>query len=513
MRNFRCNPGPRPAPAILLALATSLAALPSLHAQSIAESTATTSVPVPFLVAANSVPEATTNAVPVNSVPPVAANSAPVDESTNSAPLSPASTTSAPGSATDDSTPSPGEMSAPATELVGPPAPGSLSAPAGPPTDGAMPGNNPAVTDITNQPGAAAGLGQRRLPFYFGFDLGEMYDDNILISPNSEKKASFITHASPSIDYQQGDQTSPHMNYLNLYFAPTVSIYHDQYGYNRIDYNGDIYYQYNWTRLSVGFEQKYQHLTDATLDEGALVSRNIYTTKLTADYAYNDDLTLYGTATQAINSYTGFTLNEWDLDTYALYQVAPKLSIGAGPRFSWLDIQDAPNETHQDLLFRLRYVPDQKFVVSFDGGVEYLQYQGNTPSRILPIFDANLTYSPFQDTSLFLLGGRETINSYDLRGDTIDFNTIQVGVSQNFLQMFTATATTGYNNSVYQYTAGTTSSTQRQDNYYFAKGTLDWNPNDWLKFEASYQWSNQNSTFVINTFTDNQIDLQSTVKF
>lgn len=467
-------------------------------------------------------PAATTNAAPASAAPPPVTSSAAADQATNSAPMAPSSETNAapaetnaPGTGMEqeEGPPTPGEMATPGSELIGPPAPGSPNAPAGatPGSEGAMPGNNPAVTNVTGEPGAVAGLGQRRLPFYFGLDLDEMYDDNILISPSNEKKDSFITHIAPNIDYQMGEQTAPHMNYLNLYFSPGIYIYDTRSGYNRIDYNGDIYYQYNWTRLSLGFEQNYQHLTDATLDEGTLVSRNIYTTKGVASYIYNDHLTLYGTATQQINNYPGITINEWDLDTYALYEIAPKLSIGAGPRFAWLDITGTQNETHQDLLARLRYVPDSHFVVSFEGGVEYLQYQGDQASRLLPIFDMNLTYMPIQDTSLFIDAGRSTDNSYDQQGDTIDYSQVNVGASQVFLRNFTATATAGYHSSEYQQSFE--GSPARSDDYFIAKGSVQWTPNQWLQVEASYQWSKNNSNSSQFSFTDNQIDIGSSVKF
>jgi hypothetical protein len=515
----RCIKGLWHALGSLAILVVSPAIVPILYAQSSPAPASTNAAP-PH---ASSL--ATTNSAPVSpSVP--ATNSAPTEEATNSAPLAPTAglTNAAPGEPASSSSemeqeqtpPSPGAMAAPTTELIGPPAPGSSNEPAGANPDeseGAMPGNNPAVQDVTNQPGAVAGLGQRRWPVYFGLDLGEMYDDNILIAPDSEKKGSFITHISPNIDYQQGDQSAPHMNYLNLYFAPTYYIYHNQYGYNRADYDGDIYYQYNWTRLSLGVEERYQHLTDATLDDGDLVSRNLYSTKIVGSYVYNDDLDLYSTVVQSINSYKDFTLNEWDFDNYALYQIAPKLSIGAGPRIAWLDIQGVPNETHEDFLFRLTYNPDKRLSVAFDGGLEYLQFEGNTPDRLLPVFDANATWSPIDGTSLFLSGTRATENSYDIRGDTIDYTSVQVGASQRFLEKFVVAASTGYSMSEYQQSSGTSGNTQREDNYYFAKGSLEWDPNEWLKVEASYRWSNQDSTFEQNTFTDNQIDLQSSVKF
>jgi hypothetical protein len=469
------------------------AVLPLLHAQTATNAPATNAP--------------ATNA-PATNAP---ATNAPSDTGTNTPPAA----TNAPEM---EGPPSPGSMANPSEELIGPPAPNQPNAPAG--SGGGYEGN-PAVTDITNNPGAAAGLGQRRLPFYFGLDLGEMYDDNILISPDSAKQGALITHIKPSIDYQLGDQTAVHMNYLNLYFSPTFYIYEDLYGYgrensekvrNRADYDGDIYYQYTWTRLSLGFEQRYQHLTDASLDEGTLVSRNLYTTKITASYIYNDNLTLYNTTTQQISNFPGENITEYDVDDYALYELAPKLSLGAGPRIAFLNISDGPDEQHQDMLFRLKYLPDKRFTVGFDGGAEYLQYQGSTPSRVLPIFDGSITYEPFEDTSVYASAGRNVINSFEFHGDTIDYTNIEIGGSQRFLNNYKATAVFGYALSQYQGSSGN-SEPQRQDNYFYAKGLVEWTPNQWFGLQASYQWSDNDSTFAQSKFTDNQIDIQSSVKF
>ena len=454
--------------------------------------------------------------------PPAATNApAPTSmaSSTNAAPgatsAAPASaTTAATGTQTEEAPAGPGEMSGTATpeppEPIGPPAPG------GDVSGQIMPyqTSNPAVTDITNNPDAAAGLGRRHLPFYFGLDVGEMYDDNVLIAPSNKKEGSFITHISPSIDYQLGDISAVHANYLNLYFSPTVYIYENRSHLDRTDYNADAYYQYTWTRLQLGIEQNYQHLTDASLDEGTLVSSNIYTTKATASYAYNDDLSLYETATQQLNNYPGIRINEWDADTFALYQIAPKLQIGAGPRLAYISISDAPDNTHEDLLFRLRYVPDERFTVSFDGGVEYLQFrEGQGADKIVPIFDGNATYALFEDTSIFASAGRTELNSYDLNGDLFDYTTINAGISQKFLQNFTATGLAGYALSQYGNTEINDSGSPRRDNYFYGKASVEWNPNQWLKVEASYQYSKDNSTDGQFSFTDNQIDLQSSVKF
>jgi hypothetical protein len=468
--------------------------------------------------------------------PPAATNSSTAQGNTNAASPSPApqGETNAPivpGTTNQTNAisevPPPGEMAGPAEqnttnnpseglpqEIPNSPAVQNMTNPSNGTSEGVsqeIP-NSPAVQDITNQTGFWDSLWQQGSPLHFGLTVGETYDDNILISPN--KTSSFLTHIAPSIDFQKGDQTAPDMNYLNLYFSPTVYLYQNHSDDNRINYNGDIYYQHSWTRLTLGFEQQYQYLTDPSLDFGTLVSRNIYTTKLTAYYYYNDHLSLYETGTQQINSYPGTTIDEWDSDTYALYQVAPKLLLGVGPRFAFINITGAPSETHQDLLVRLKYSLGTKLSTGFAGGVEYLQYQDNMPSRLLPIFNASITYMPFDGTGLFLSAGRETLNSYDIEGDTIDYTYVQAGVSQRFLQDVNFTLTLGYHMSDYQAGSGQTENgTQRNDDYYYAKGGVEWDPQLWLKVEASYQWSENNSTFAQDTFSDNQIDVQSSVQF
>ncbi|MCE0523811.1 MAG: outer membrane beta-barrel protein [Methylacidiphilales bacterium] len=372
--------------------------------------------------------------------------------------------------------------------------------------------NSPAVQDITNKPGSWDNLWQKGSPLHFGLTVGEMYDDNILISPN--KTSSFLTHISPSIDFQKGDKTAPHMNYLNLYFSPTAYLYEGHSQYDRADYNADVYYQYTWTRLTLGLEQNYQHLTDANLDIGNLVTRNIYTTNFTGNYFFNDDLSFYGTASQQISVYPGITIKDWGIDTYALYQVAPKLLLGAGPRFDYIDISNASDETNYDFLARLKYSPGGKFYLGFNGGVEYLQYANNAPSHLLPIFDFNLNYQPTDGTYLFLGASRVTTNSYDQQGECILNSEVQVGVTQQFHQDIYFTLSMGYDIANYEFGSGATNNgPQRKDNYYFIKGGAEWDPQPWLKVQASYQWSEDDSNIAQNTFNDNQIDLQASVHF
>jgi hypothetical protein len=377
--------------------------------------------------------------------------------------------------------------------------------------------NSSAVQNIP-EPSFFDNILDRNLPLYFGLTVGEMYDDNILISP--QKTSDFITHISPNIDYQMGEMNATDSNYLNVYFEPTIFLYNQHSQFDREDYNADLYYQYQWSRLTLGIEQQYQHLTDGSIDLGRLATRDIYTTQASGNYAYNDNLGIFGTATQQISAYQqapAVTINQWTGDVSALYQVASKLWLGAGPRISVIDISGAPNEQENDFLARLKYNPGGKITMTFAGGVEYLEYQGSTPSHLLPIAEFTGTYTPFDGTQISLSATRESINSFALDGETIIDSTVQGSVRQRFLQNFFFTVSAGYTNSDYKYGAMEFNAIQngprREDDYYFVNAGLEWDANNWLTVNGSYQYSEDDSNFAQNSFNDNRVNLEAAVHF
>jgi hypothetical protein len=371
------------------------------------------------------------------------------------------------------------------------------------------------VENISNRSSWLDDFFEKGSPLYFALTTGETYDDNIFISP--DKVGDFVTHISPAVNFQKGDMTAPHMNYLNLYFAPTLYLYANRSDQNRNDYDADLYYQYQWTRLTLGIEQHYQHLTDASIDIGSLATRDIYTTVGNGNYVYNDKLTFFASGTQQITSYTAGSSvdsNEWIADTYALYQVAPKLSLGGGARADFIDLRGAPNESHEDLLLHATYDPGGKLSMTLSAGGEYLQYQDNTsPSHLLPIFELTGQYSPSDKTTLSFSGSRQTVISYDLLGEAYVSTAISATIRHQMLEDVYLTLSGGYNISDYQFGSRQETGPRRNDNYYSVNFGLEWDPEPWLKVEASYQRLEDDSSLAQNSFNDNRIDVQTVVAF
>ena len=393
-----------------------------------------------------------------------------------------------------------------------------------------FPRDNPAVTILSNdaaeigsssamtEEGSPSFLDQLFLhgsPFYYGLTVGETFDNNVFISQH--KIGDFYTHITPLIDLVRGDKTATNASYLNLAFRPTIYLYDRETQQDRVDYYADALYQHRWTRLMVSLEQRFEELTDPSIDVGNFFKQDIYTTQLSADYTYDDKLSFGGSETQKLSYIFDqppiTETAERITDLYARYQVASKLSLGIGPRLGFVDITGAADQTYQDLLARLTYQPTQKINVSFEGGAEYRQFQ-DAYTRLYPIFALNASYTPFDGTQISLGAYRQDVISYGEVGSNYMSTQVSGTVRQRFFQNFFAILSGGYDLAEYDPAGPASGLTgRRTDHYYFASAGLEWDPREWISVSLRGQTSADESNFAGNSFNDSQLDFQSALQF
>ena len=392
-----------------------------------------------------------------------------------------------------------------------------------------FPKDNPAVTIISDgkdavSESAVTGQGPPSFldklflhgsPFYYGLTVGETYDDNVFISQH--KIGDFYTHVTPMLDLVRGDKTAEHASYLNVVFRPTLYFYDRESQQDRVDYYADALYQYRWTRLVISLEQRFEELTDPSIDVGDFFKQDIYTTQLSADYTYNDKLSFGGSETQKLS----FIFDQPPItetaeritDLYARYQVGAKLSVALGPRLGFVDVSGGPDQTYQDLLVRLNYQATQKISVSFEGGGEYRQFQ-DSATRLYPVFALNASYTPFDSTLLSFGAYRQDVISYGEVGSNFLSTAVTGSVRQRFFQNFFAVLTGGYTLDQYDPDeSGSGPGGRRLDHYYFASAGLEWDPREWISVAMRGQVSADESNFIGNSFNDSQLDLQSSLQF
>ena len=352
-------------------------------------------------------------------------------------------------------------------------------------------------------------------PFYYGLTVGETYDDNIFIT--AHKIGDFYTHVTPMIDLVRGDKTAIDANYLNIVFRPTLFLYDRESQQNRVDYYADALYQRHFTRLTLSLEQRFEELTDPSIDVGGFFKQDVYTTQLSADYTYDDKLSFGGSETQRLSFISNeppiTETAEWITDLYARYQLGSKLSLGLGPRIGFVDISGAADQTYQDLLARLTYQATDRVNLSFEGGVEYRQFQ-EAANRLYPVFALNASYTPFDGTLLSLGAYRQDVVSYGEVGSNYLSTQVQMNLRQRFFRNFFLVVSGGYDLAAYDPAEGdSTTPGRRRDDYYFASAGLEWDPREWISVSLRAQASSDDSNFAGNSFNDSQVDMQSALQF
>jgi hypothetical protein len=378
---------------------------------------------------------------------------------------------------------------------------------------------SPSGTGFNGTAGSAAqpgpSLAGGKIPFHITAVLAEIYDDNIFIQPH--KSSDFITNLSVEGEVRFGSKDATDSNYLDAFYQPTLLVYARHSSEDAVNQDVDVFYQHKFTRLTLSLEQAYAKTESTNAAIGNLVTSDVYTTGAKADYSYSDKLDLNAAFTQSITDYEnpGYTsTNEWVGDLYFLYRLDQKLSIGLGPEFGFLDIQQAPNQTYQQLLAHLSYVYSGKLNFTGAAGAEYREYEGDSHGDTLaPVFELSGTYSPTNTSQITLAGSRHYVPSYNFIGQDYISTSVSLTASQRFLEKYTFALALGYENDSYEFDAPGLIGATREDNFFYVSPSVSWRPNDWLSVSASYRYQNDDSNFDAYNFNDNQVSLSLTATY
>jgi hypothetical protein len=381
-----------------------------------------------------------------------------------------------------------------------------------PPLTGA---DNTLTPETAINPGTSSSFGNSKLPFHITASLGEVYDDNIYIQPH--KVSDEITNISVRAEARFGDGQASDSNYFDASYQPSYLVYAEHSHDDALDHNVDVYYQHRFTRLTLSLEQTFNRDQSTDAAVGNLSTANIFNTLAKADYLYSDRLDLTAAFSENVTNYVtaGYTSSDESVgDLYFLYKYDPKLSIGIGPRFGFLDVQEAPNQTYQQLLVRVNYDYSGKLSFKMAAGGEYREYEGNAHGDTLsPVFELSGTYMPDPSTILTLAGSRHYVPSYDFFGQDYISTSVTLSASQRFFQKFYLKLAVGYENDEYQFDAQGLTGPSREDDYVFVNPGLDWRPNGWLVASAFYRFQTDMSSFAAYTFNDNQVGVSLSVSY
>lgn len=391
--------------------------------------------------------------------------------------------------------------------------------------------STPSATPAPSSPTWFDSLFNQKLPVQFGFRLGGAYSDNIFYQ--TKKTYDYIAELSPSLvltlgqkiklDHGLDQETldvltdAGNLNYLQITYTPTLRLYDKNSNLDDVDEYADAVYSHLFGKLTLSIEQKYEKLSQPTIQinaQGTLINRDVFTTTARANYIYSDQLSTYGTFTQTATTYQsgGYTDNtEWLADYFFLYQLFPKLSIGLGPRIGFEDIDQAPNQDFQAALAHFYFLATSKFTVDGAAGAEIREFEDNSaPTEITPIVEGTATYAPFDSMTLTLDGERHRIVDAGFAGYDYTASIASLDVRQRFFQIIYLTLKAGYENDKYTVVGG---GPARNDNIFFGTAGLEWESYRGIKIDAGYEYLRDDSNVNFFTFTENRLTVSATVKY
>jgi hypothetical protein len=203
----------------------------------------------------------------------------------------------------------------------------------------------------------------------------------------------------------------------------------------------------DWT---FGLAQSYSTSSQPLIETGRQTDTEQFQTSLSAGYHFNSKWMLDLGVSQSIRSADQFTSSRsWSTMDWLNYQIAPRISVGAGLGGGYEDVNRGSDMTYEQFQARLNMRIAQKLNVALNGGGEVRQIIGSGGDPLVnPIYGASMVYSPFQLTTVSLSANRAVTASL-LQGQITESTDISLAVSQRLLGLFYLTLGGGYRNTQY----------------------------------------------------------------
>gem|GEM_PF-6905084 len=395
--------------------------------------------------------------------------------------------------------------------------------------------NEPVWPAAETSDGLIAGGGVRtgwRKNVFPHFRFGGFYDDNIFIS-EFHRESDFIAFAGFGLRLGVGEvqaplytlretRNVPHLyeappqpfgNYVLADYSGTYFAFADHSEQNAYDQDALLSAGWMGSKLSLGFEARFQSLSSPDIDVGRRVRR--YITGLTgrAEYDLSPKTSLETDISFVSTQYrSNLDSNEFLNENWLNLELTPKLKIAPGIGFGLLTIQESPDQPFGRALLRIVYDYSEKLAFNGRIGVEYRDLERGSGFRNNPVFGLGATYIPFESTTISMSAYRTAEASAVLAGADYTRTGVDLKVRQRFLQRFHVTLTGGYENLDY-HAVSRASIPARSDDYVFGRASVAFDVTRWGTAEVFYNYQRDSSSHPGNSFTDNQVGIEIDLAF
>lgn len=359
------------------------------------------------------------------------------------------------------------------------------------------------------------------------------YDDNLTLKDGPELE-DFIWRISPGALFGMGEFRDKG-NYVTLDYTPTAAFYTKYSEYNSLDHLVDFNVGWKMSKLTLGVGQSYEISNGKQIEASAFVEQESYVTKLTSLYEISEKTSAELNGRQMLIDSTERvikgrdnqlnTINQWDIEGWGNYKQSEKLTLGAGVIVGWRDIRaydnnpddlvgapKSPNQTFQQIAVRSTYEVSEKVDVGGSVGLYFSQFEDGDSKSPTLVFDVNGSWQPLERTFLSAEAYRRDFPSYSSAGQNYIATGFRVSARQVFMDKYSASVATGYENSDYS-NDGAGAGVDRTDNYFWIRPSLNYEFNERVNAGVFYQFRTKSSDNDAFDYTNNQLGVFSNYRF
>ena len=361
-------------------------------------------------------------------------------------------------------------------------------------------------------------------------NVSAYYDDNLTLKDGPELE-DFVWRISPGALFGAGEFRDKG-NYVTLDYTPTAAFYTKYNEYSSLDHMVDFNAGWKTSKLTLGLGQSYEIANGKQIEASGFVEQESYITDLTTRYDLSDktsfDLNgrqmLIDSTERVLNGQDNQfnSINEWDVEGWGDYKATEKVSVGAGVIVGWRDIRayangaatapDSPNQTFQQIAVRSAYEVSEKVDLIGSVGLYFSQFQDSGSESPTFVFNLGGSWQPLQNTLVSLEAYRRDYPSYVLGGQNYISTGFRASLRQAFLEKYSAGLAMGYESSDYS-DPDDSSASDRQDDYFWVRPTLNYEINERMDAGVFYQFRVKSSNDEAYEYSNNQLGFYTNYKF
>ena len=356
------------------------------------------------------------------------------------------------------------------------------------------------------------------------------YDDNIFISHTDEQE-DFIFTIAPGVAVGRGDfknelaslgsyesrfnpdrsEMVAATNYIFAHYVPSVTLFANHGSENSFDHDVTLDGQYEWKRLTIGLKARYQTLNLPDVDLGERVERQLFTGALTSKYDYSAKTSFELNFFNYVRDYAADHVDtvEYRMQGWFNYQLRPKITLGVGFTYGYVDLSRGANQSYEQVLARLRYRATEKIRFDLTAGGEIRNIYG-LANRTNGIFSLGVSYAPRDGTTVYVQGYRRTVTSANSPPANYSVTGVEAQFRQRFARRFYFVLAAGYQHVDYEYFA---SADQRRDEILYFHPSVGIDVTNWLTCEIGGEYREDSSTQEKSDFSETTAYFQFNVFF